>query len=203
MGTRDRKEREKEQLKESILKAAREIFIEKGYEQTSIRNIADRIEYSPGTIYLYFKDKDSIFHALHQEGFVLLRQQMQVLQAVEDPFERLKAMGKIYLSFAEEHPDFYDLMFIIRAPMNALEEKDCWQEGLSAFGMLVQVVEECIGAGRFKGQDAEELSYVIWASLHGMVAITIRDRCHVISEEKRDGIEMIGLERFIQLLSKS
>ena len=202
MGTRDRKEREKEQLKGLILKAAREIFIEKGYEQTSIRNIADRIEYSPGTIYLYFKDKDSIFHELHKEGFQLLRQQISVLFAVADPFERLKAMGNVYLKFAKEHPDFYDLMFILRAPMNALEDPECWQEGESSFQILVQVVEECQQQGRFSGHNSEDLAYVIWSTLHGMVTITIRDRCKVISEEKREGIEMAGLEAFNRLLSK-
>ena len=203
MGTRDRKEREREQLKGLILQAAREIFIEKGYESTSIRNIADRIEYSPGTIYLYFKDKDSIFHELHKEGFQLLIQQFMVLSAVSDPFERLMAMGKVYLKFAKEHPDFYDLMFIIRAPMNALEDPDCWKEGESAFQILIQLVEECKESGRFAGHDAEELAYVIWAAMHGMVTISIRNRCHVISEEKREQIEMLGLETLNQLLLKS
>ena len=201
MGTRERKEREREQLKSLILKAAREIFIEKGYEQTSIRNIADRVEYSPGTIYLYFKDKDSIFHELHKEGFMLLKQQMMVLQAVADPFERLKAMGKIYMAFAQEYPDFYDLMFILRAPMNALEDQDCWQEGQSSFDILTHVVEECIKQGKFKGHNAEDLAYVIWSTLHGMVTISIRDRCKVISEDKREDIESLGLETFTRLLT--
>lgn len=64
-----RKQREKEEMRALILDAARKIFLEKGYEHTSIRNIAEKIEYSPGTIYLYFKEKDEIFHALHEEGF--------------------------------------------------------------------------------------------------------------------------------------
>ena len=56
-----RKERQKEELKGKILQAAKELFMEKGFEDTSIRNIAEKIEYSPTTIYLYFKDKDDIF----------------------------------------------------------------------------------------------------------------------------------------------
>ena len=183
-----------------ILDAAREIFIDKGYEQTSIRNIADRIEYSPGTIYLYFKDKDTIFHELHKEGFQLLRQKMEVLFAVSDPFERLKAMGRVYLQFAKEHPDFYDLMFLQQAPMNALETA-CWQEGESSFGILVHVVGECIQAGRFKGHENETLAFVIWSALHGMVTNNIRGRCMVISEEKRERIEEMGLEAFIKIIS--
>lgn len=201
MGTKDRKEREREELKGLILKAAREIFLEKGYDQTSIRNIADRIEYSPGTIYLYFKDKDTIFHALQQEGFQLLKQQIAVLQAVKDPFERLMAMGRIYLDFAMECADYYDLMFVIRAPMNVLKEDDCWDEGQSAFDLLIHVVQECMQQGRFKGHDVEELSYVIWATLHGMATIAIRERRRVVSEEKREKIEKLGFESFGKMLS--
>lgn len=202
MGTRDRKEREKEQLKELILNAAREVFIEKGYDSTSIRNIAERIEYSPGTIYLYFKDKDTIFHELHKEGFKLLQQQMVVLMAVSDPFERLKAMGRVYMDFAQKHPDYYDLMFVVRAPMNALGDA-CWDEGDSSFGFLVSVVEENIQAGRFKGHNSEDLAFVIWSAMHGMVTLGLRGRCKVISEEKRDQIDVLGLDAFIQLLSES
>ena len=69
MGVTERKERHKEDLKKDILTAAKELFTEKGFEATSIRAIAEKIEYSPATIYLYYKDKNEIVHALHQDGF--------------------------------------------------------------------------------------------------------------------------------------
>jgi AcrR family transcriptional regulator len=201
MGTKERKVREKENLKDLILKGAREVFLLKGYEDTSIRNIADQIEYSPGTIYLYYKDKDSIFHALHQEGFQLLKQQMAVLMMVSDPFERLTAMGRTYLQFAEQYPDYYDLMFVVKAPLEILDDKDCWDEGQSAFDLLVMNVKECMSHGYFKGSHPEEMSYVIWATMHGIVTLSHRGRCRVISEEKRDNIQKLGFEAFVQMLS--
>ncbi|MBK7338149.1 MAG: helix-turn-helix transcriptional regulator [Saprospirales bacterium] len=60
MGINERKEREKVELRGLILKGAMEVFLEEGFENTSIRRIAERVEYSPGTIYVYFKDKDEI-----------------------------------------------------------------------------------------------------------------------------------------------
>lgn len=204
MGTKDRKLREKEELKGLILKAARELFVEKGIENTSIRNIAERIEYSPGTIYLYFKDKDSILHALHTEGFQLLGQQMKVLQYVADPFERLLAMGRMYLQFAKENPEYYQLMFTIRGPMNVVESDACWVEGQTTFDILVHVVQECIDAGRFKGHDARNLSFVIWSAVHGMVVLSEGERCKVVSEEQDiDKIQEIGLEALQMLLKTS
>ena len=131
MGIAERKERDKEELRERILVAAKTLFLEKGVEKTSIRNIADLIEYSPGSIYHYFKDKNEIFHALHQGGFQQLMSRMEVLAAVSNPMERLKKMGAIYVDFALENPDMYDLMFIKEAPMDHVfnSNDEQWKEG--------------------------------------------------------------------------
>lgn len=181
----NRKERQKEELKAKILEAARALFIERGFEETSIRNIAERIEYSPTTIYLYYKDKDDIFYALHREGFVLLNQYFRALLEVDDPFERLKAIQKAYIRFALENREYYDLMFISRSPMSALEERDeeKWEEGNKAFAALSATVRQCIDQGYFKGLDPEVLSFTCWSMVHGICALEVRGRCAVISDE--------------------
>ena len=199
-----RRQREKENIRSRILEEARLLFFEKGYDNASIRNIAERIEYSVGTIYLYFKDKDSIFHALQLEGFGLLMAKMQVLESVEHPFERLKAMGTIYLDFAKKNPELYDLMFILRAPMNCLEEHEGWLEGKKTFDFLIKIVEECQEIGQFRNHaDAETLAFSIWASVHGIAALNIRGRCRVVSEEKRETIDVKAYRDYITMLSKS
>ncbi len=205
MGISDRKEREKEELRETILAAAKSLFLEKGIEKTSIRNIADRIEYSPGIIYHYYRDKNEIFHALHKEGFKALQGKMEVLRSVRNPMERLKAMGSIYVRFATENPDMYDLMFIKEAPMAHLS--DCghndWKEGENSFNSLRMTIGECISAGYFEGQDLESLSYLIWSTVHGLVSLEIRKRCEVIEASRREGIVEAALESFYKILDKS
>ena len=199
-----RRQREKENIRSRILEEARLLFFENGYDNASIRNIAERIEYSVGTIYLYFKDKDSIFHALQLEGFTMLMDKMQVLESVEHPFERLKAMGTIYLDFAKKNPELYDLMFILRAPMNCLEEHEGWMEGLKTFNFLIKIVKECQEIGQFRHHaDAETLAFSIWSSVHGIAALIVRDRCRVVSEEKRDTIDVKAYRDYITMLSKS
>lgn len=184
-----RKERQKEELRTKILQSAKALFIEKGYHETSIRNIAERIEYSPTTIYLYFKDKDDVFYALHQEGFALLNQYFKPLAFVEDPFQRLKAVMRAYIRFALENREFYDLMFINRAPMNALDDKcDEWDEGKQSFQALVDTVSHCIGKGYFTGMDPESLSFTLWAMVHGICSLQIRERCNVLTEEVQEGL---------------
>ncbi len=94
-----KKHTDREEKRKLILDTARTIFLEKGYNLSSIRNIAEKINCSPGTIYLYFKNKAEIFHALHDEGFNMLLNMAKPLEHVSDPFERLKAIGRIYLGF--------------------------------------------------------------------------------------------------------
>lgn len=135
MSVADRKAREKEALKNLILKGAKKLFIEKGIEQTTIRNIADEIDYSIGTVYVYFKDKNAILHDLHSIGFQELGGYFQELFSVEDPMERLRKMGFMYIKFAMENSEMYDLMFNLKAPMEFLENSDNenWDEGVTTF----------------------------------------------------------------------
>ena len=204
MGIADRKERDKEELRERILIAAKSLFLEKGVEKTSIRNIADQIEYSPGIIYHYFRDKNEIFHALHQGGFIQLMEKMQVLSSVRNPMERLKAMGSIYVKFAMENPDMYDLMFIKEAPVDHVfnSEHDHWKEGGGTFNHLRLTIDECIHAGHFKGHRAEPLSYLIWSTVHGLVSLNIRKRCDVVLPHCQDTIVLDGLEEFYKIFDK-
>jgi len=205
----NRKERQKEELRGKILQAARELFMEKGFEETSIRNIAERIEYSPTTIYLYFKDKDDIFYALHQQGFALLNQYFRPLALVEDPFERLKALNKAYIRFALENGEFYDLMFIIRSPMNSIDkekthpkDKSKWEEGARAFTFLVDTISECIAKGYFKGMNPELLAFTTWSMVHGIASLEIRNRCSVVSELNQKDLAQKACDLVVEILTK-
>ena len=201
MSIAERKQREKEEMRALILTAARNLFLEKGYYETSIRNIAEKIEYSPSTIYLYYKEKDEIFHALHQEGFLKLIAMMEPLQFVADPFERLKAMGRIYMEFAKKNKDFYDLMFIMQAPMN-MELDDSWVEGDQALEHLKQVLRDCQAVGRFPGKDIDDLSFFVWSTMHGMAALYCRERCQAYDD--KDPLTLIdnSYQIFTEMLGK-
>jgi AcrR family transcriptional regulator len=204
MGIAERKERDKEELRERILVAAKTLFLEKGVEKTSIRNIADVIEYSPGSIYHYFKDKNEIFHALHQGGFQQLMSRMEVLAAVSSPMERLKRMGAIYVDFALENPDMYDLMFIKEAPMDHVfnSNDEQWKEGFGTFNFLRTTIQECIQKGHFRGHEEEALSFLVWSTVHGMVSLRIRRRCEVVLAQRQDTIVHDGLNEFFSILDR-
>ncbi len=79
MGTVERREREKQELRTRILDAARELFAELGYEAVTMRKIAERIEYSPTAIYFHFKDKDALMRELCEMDFSTLAQQFRTI----------------------------------------------------------------------------------------------------------------------------
>src|SRR5437868_7223920 len=94
MGIKERHERDREAVSRAILDAARELFVSEGYQNVSMRKIAERIEYSPAAIYSYFESKDDIFFALAEEGFRLLGDpddpvRQRKLEALP-PLERLR-----------------------------------------------------------------------------------------------------------------
>jgi AcrR family transcriptional regulator len=197
-----RKQREKEGMRTLILDAARKIFLEKGYYDTSMRTIAEEIEYSPGTIYLYFKDKDEIFHALHEEGFRRMLEKMQPLEHVADPFERLKAMGLVYLEFARNNKDFYDLMFIMQAPIKHEEEHEKWKMGHATLEYLKNVIRQCQAKGYFKEKDVEYLSFMIWSTVHGMAALYCRDRCKAYDDVPANELIEKGYNYFAAMIEE-
>ncbi len=201
MGISDRKEREREEMRRRILDSAKKLFLDLGYEKTSIRGIAEDIEYSPATIYLYFKDKNELLFALHQEAFVEFAKTFEKVAPFADPFERLVALGQEYLTFAFSNPELYELMFLLTAPMETLEiREDVWEDGKNVYTALEALVAECQSAGHFKGADISELSMMIWATVHGLVTIHLRKRCTMFDENERDPRIQGGLNSLILML---
>lgn len=200
MGIKERKERHKEDLRQRILDAAKVLFLKEGYEATSIRKIASAIEFSPTTIYLYYKDKTDIIYALQKEGFKELRTKFSALSNVEDPFERLKAMGRTYLQFSIENREFYELMFVMKEPLEFLqngcgEGNEEWEDGVEAFNFLVYTLADCQQAGYFKDHDTKMFSLLVWSTVHGLCTLNMHGHIrHVVEKhliEVEDGHQIL------------
>ncbi|XZF16396.1 TetR/AcrR family transcriptional regulator [Chitinophagaceae bacterium MMS25-I14] len=176
MGITERKEREKQEMRDNIIAAAVTMFTEDGYEKTSIRRIADKIEYSPGTIYLYYKDKDELLYDVQRLAFDKLFAEFEQKVKAENPLDRLKEICDTYVGFGISQPDLYDLMFIIRAPMNVLEEKHKWTNSNDCFEFLVKCVQDCIDQKLVRFQDPLSGAIAIWAMGHGLISLDIRCR---------------------------
>lgn len=178
MGIAERKEKHQQEIRKMILDASMKLFVEEGFENVSIRKIADLIEYSPTTVYLYFKDKNEILYNLHELGFQKMAEYNISLWDIKNPLLRLHKMGENYIRFGLNNPEFYDLMFIQVAPMDALETmKDCdWKSGDVALGKLKECLAECMERKLIAPGDVNAVSMAIWAMVHGLVSLAIRNR---------------------------
>jgi len=178
----DRKLREKIEMRSSILEAAKELFAEDGFQNVSIRKIADKIEYSPATIYLYFKDKDAILFDLHNEGFRKLFEWQRDRAKIKDPVQRLSSLLQGYLSFALKEPEYYDLMFMLFTPLPKILKTAEWRYGRRAFRMLAKTVAECQEMGMMRGTRTEAAALGLWGAVHGVASLLIRKRASMLPE---------------------
>ena len=174
MGVKERRAREKELLRRQILSAARKLFVNEGYENVSMRKIADRIEYSPTTIYLYFEDKADLLDSVCQETLLSLLNTLEELKKDKsDPVETLKKSGRTYVEFGLKYPQDYKLTFVIRPQFQkglGLQEGSI---GEKVFDYLRAVVSECIQQKMFRQVDVETTGQVMWSAVHGITLLLI------------------------------
>lgn len=176
MGSNERREREKQDLRRKILDTARELFVREGYDAVSMRRIAQKIEYSPTAIYLHFKDKESLFAELCSNDFRRLAQTFLSIAEIKDPVERLRRIGRTYLDFALEYPNHYRLMFMTPHPENHKpDEITKGNPEEDAYAFLKQTVEEALKAGKFRSElkNADLIAQTMWAGVHGVASLQI------------------------------
>jgi len=192
MGIAERKEKQKIEIRKRILDASMQLFVEEGFNNVSIRRIADIIEYSPTTIYLYFKDKDEIFFNLHEIGFQKMLEMNRELDDIQNPLLRLHKMGENYIRFGMENREYYDLMFIQPEPMAKLTEMGCnWENGDAALARLRDTLIECMDKGYIAKTDPIVLSLSVWSMVHGLVSLATRERLEKLVSEKENILPMI------------
>jgi AcrR family transcriptional regulator len=171
MGIVERREREKEEIRHKILDAARDLFAAEGYDKVTMRRVAEAIEYSPTTIYLYFEDKDDLVRALCHADFGRLLQAMEVVARPRDPVEEIRMLGRAYCAFARESPNQYRFMFM--TPVGKEEKLEDGNPGDQSFGHLLDAVKRAIAAGRFRPIDPVTAAQVLWMGVHGVASALI------------------------------
>jgi len=175
MGVQERRAREKKELRQEILDAAREMFVREGFENVSMRKIAEKIEYSPTTIYLYFQDKADLLDCLCEETFLRLTKKQTILeQTVADPLERLRKGLRGYIEFGLKHPNHYKVTFMMPPPLDEPRRGVRSKElGQKAFAHLRNTLALCAEHGLLEIADLDTTAQVTWAAIHGLTSLLI------------------------------
>jgi AcrR family transcriptional regulator len=179
MTIQTRRARQKALLRQEIIDAARDILAREGYEQLSMRKVAERIEYSPTAIYLHFHDKRDLVFQVCEETFERLVGELASLETeFKDPLDRLRGGLHRYVAFGLRHPQYY-LATFVAVPLEQLPEdieryNNPESNGVRALGILRASIVACIDARRIRKVDPDVTTRVLWSAVHGITALLIQ-----------------------------
>jgi AcrR family transcriptional regulator len=170
--------------REEILQAAKELFLEEGYDHTTIRRIADRVGISAPALYLYFQDKEALLLALCDQTFEHLVQAIsEIERTVADPLDRIRRFGEAYARFGLSHPGEYRLVFLganIPESMRKVGHRAATDDpntpgvkGALVFGRLVAILAQAEAAGVKLNYPPDTCAELCWMAVHGLVAALI------------------------------
>ncbi|MDB5273327.1 MAG: TetR/AcrR family transcriptional regulator [Chitinophagaceae bacterium] len=174
MGVTERRQRQKEEVKASILTTAWQMVKEEGWQSLSIRKIADAIEYSVPVIYDHFENKEAILMEFSREGFLLLSKKVEKARdKYTKPEEQLIAMIDAYWNFAFKNREYYQLMYGLGMPCCECEEVEKLIPGFVELQTsMMSIIEKLI-----KGKKLEDTLcfkyHTLWSIVHGLISITL------------------------------
>jgi len=162
-------------LRAEILEAAERLLIETGDESAvSIRAVADAVGVTPPSIYLHFADRNDLIFAVCEEQFSQLDEAMEkAALGIDDPWERVARRGRAYIDFGLTHAEQYRIIMTSRpgdTPERFVDER---LRQTSAFGHVVEDVQQAIDAGRLRYQDAHLVATGLWMLVHGVTSLLI------------------------------
>ncbi len=194
MGIVERRERLKKQVRKDIIKTAREIAKEDGWQAVSIRKIADIIEYSPPILYEYFESKDKLLETIRVEGFNTLREEFdRIKNLYRNPEKQLVEVAQSIWNFSLEQPEVYQVMFNLEGAY--CQSKQVYMHEMNITG---NPVWEMIAILRPKAGDKVTKTYYEWWCLtYGFISITMTTQPrHAFAQA--EPIYMEGIRRFIK-----
>jgi AcrR family transcriptional regulator len=173
MGVKERRERERTQIRERILDAALEVFATEGAEGVTMRALADAIEYTPPVIYAHFRDKDAIIEELCYRQLRAFAKAFASFGDL-DPVERLRQIGYVYTDFATKNPSHFRFLFLQQHAYTKTDEEIAMDDPQqNAYAYLRQTAIEAVDAGLLRPEftDGEEVAQLCWGAAHGLVAL--------------------------------
>jgi AcrR family transcriptional regulator len=175
MGDAERRERPTEEFRRKVLDAARDLFVNEGYEKFSMRTLAEKMGYSPTTIYAYFKDKDALFFAMCEEvAERFFADLTDIRTAHTDPLESLRQVLLNLIKVGFNNPDEYKFLFITRPQAYGTLEEFMEKESMARNSYFVfrEIVKHCMATGTLQEIDIDVLTQVLAVATCGLGALT-------------------------------
>ncbi len=181
MGIQERKEREKEQRKQDIIEAAERIFFTKGFEDSTMDDIAEEAELSKGTLYLYFKSKEQLYLEIMLRGEQIMNSLFKkASEKVDTGLEKSYAIGRAYQEFRKNHYDYFNAMIYFNIKEDNLDEEDLvamklHKERNDGLNMLIASLQCGVDDGSVHPEiDPVKTSVLLWGMANGLFQLLTR-----------------------------
>ncbi len=179
MPTTSRRSKEKQDRKEAILAAAREVFFEQGIRRATVDAVAERAEVAKGTVYLYFESKETILAHLLLEGLDALGERLEAAfdeAGARTGEARLRRLAAAYLDYYQTEPDYFRLMMAFdRGHFQDAVSADVYEtilhRSLRGLRWVVRAMEQGMQAGELAVGDARQQAGMFWAALNGVLVL--------------------------------
>jgi AcrR family transcriptional regulator len=178
MGIAERREREKEQRHNDIIDAAERVFFSKGMENATMDDVAEEVELSKGTLYLYFKSKEEIYLAIHLRGNKILKNMFQItVDNQERGIDKVRAVGEAYFEYYRKYPDYFNAMIYYESRTIEFEDEnsiavECMVEGKATLDILVNAINTGINDGSIRPDvDPMKTAISLWGQSTGIIQI--------------------------------
>ncbi|MEI7906512.1 MAG: TetR/AcrR family transcriptional regulator, partial [Bacteroidota bacterium] len=171
MGITERKEREKESRKESIIDAAQKVFFEKGLLLSTMDEIAETAELAKGTLYLYYHSKEDLYLAVMMRGLMIMHSMFE--EVIAQKFSVVKTMvelTKSYTAFFEQHRNYFRMLHFFNTPQfhkQVSEEmmQSCDDLNQSLWNMVVEIIKQGMIEKQFRTDlNPTEISLIMWSN---------------------------------------
>ena len=194
MGIRERRDIEKADMKKKIMDAVIDLIEQEGYEKLSIRKIAAKIEYSPTTIYLYYKDKAEIIADMARELYHKVERDAVTIidNTAADPIDKLAAgiLRGVVRSLCSEPEMARAIMY---SGSGAIFENEHDVPSNTGIAQLDRIFDEGIAQNIFKS-NIRNTSWMMISALLGFVMCSIENKLY-----QRDDFELLA-DTFVELL---
>ena len=207
MGITERKEREKEQKQNAIIDAAEKVIFSKGLEAATMDEIADVAEFSKGTIYLYFKNKEDLYFAIHARGIQVLRKMFErAAKSKKIGIEQVSAIGKAYYEFSKVHSDYYKAMVYydchpVKTESDSPFAEQCNVEGEEVLKLIGIAIQKGIEDKSIRPNiDPKRTAVILWGQSMGMIQLQSMKDHHDFGERLNINFEELIYESFNMMI---
>jgi AcrR family transcriptional regulator len=186
-----RREEEKERRRAGIVDAAEQLYAELGWDAVTMENVAKTARLSRALIYVYFRDKSDLLHAITERALLELRERF-VAAAARHPLglDKVQAIGRAYVLFQQEKPYSFDACSRFHAHQAANDEPTeaaCAAAGDAVIGVIVQALIEGQADGSIRKDigNPAQVCVMLWAFTHGLIQV---------GNNKKQEIARLGIE---------